>query len=448
MKILYIPRVHTSLRATSISPIAFMVDLAQKFTDKIEIDFLVPKNLVTDDINLSNVRFIKILDCFEDKWLGRFDPVITDFLRKAQSGKYDYDLVIVNAFYHFSDVNICLFERKWGGIQIRSSIPVIYFITEYNDGNIQWVEEGWVKSVVSNVVMHNISIVFTENDKKKILFDIIDIVSPSRYLKIIENVKVLKPFIFDKLLSRVKDIFERDELVFSHFGTVPPRKRIDILISSVDRAVRLGYPAKVLLVSPKKIPDEFKKNSFVDYIEDCPREDFFKHAERADIYYHGATYEGTGLSYVQCSLMGLVGLYVNTPCITDRMPKEYPFVVNENDIDSMVLMLCEIHKNKSFYPKYDFFRKQLEDFNRELFSSNNAADRFLDVFKNAIRHSAMNDKLNDSYIGKIVNDIDVRDRKDLSYNDFVNLIQMKLVNKNLELKKLIPARVFRALKNG
>jgi hypothetical protein len=406
---------------------------------ELKLDIIVPEDTITDDITLPNVTFLKIAQTHNDPFVNHLSFEAWDYVRRRNK---QYSAVLTNLPYWVDPLNTALWERIWGGLAPRYTTPLLCVSDEWDDKELQWAETEWAKATMASILQRHRVMTLTVPDKARILIDII----PYKPTGALNHPYVITPTVYSE---DVEPMIKHNDgkLRIFHGGTVPKRKRIDELIDVVGK-VRGMYPnVSIILATPKELPDKYKDIDYVEYHENCTREEFKKLQYTADIAYCGPKYIGTGLAYTQNVFAGLPLLILHGDWLRGRLPDDYSFIAKgKRELEQQVAMLAEIYKSQNA-DELQFVNENflnLQTYMNDNQNSVEAVDRILEHFRvegGAAMGEATKVK---HFLWDIIRENEI---SFTSYADFCKDVQKHIKSDKIDVRKVVTEGMYWNIKS-
>ena len=358
MRILYYALFHTSDWPSGCSAIAHLIDLVAACRDysdleHLSVDIVVPDSAKAEEISIPGIRWISIQKLKVGPGKG-LTPVPPEWYEWLQTDD-DYDLIVFCFASQFLALKGALFERKQSAELLPMARPVAAVLSEPSDKYLRFPLTPWGRLSFATVPAVAPVAVFNAVDIRYLHQCLDDLLSPSLSEHAKKQITLLRPYVHAGAVESFRRNtcgVQQRTLTFLHAGTLSDRKRVYLLIEALEKARHRFPEIKLIIVTQwGEISPTFYR-PWIEVILRANRDTFFRQLSRSDVFFCGAEYEGTGLSYVQMAEAGLVGIFIDAEWLKDRLPSGYPWLVPEEaKLQAYIERLCQQIRTSSGGPE-------------------------------------------------------------------------------------------------
>lgn len=416
LRILLIPRQHTSKRAGQCSGFNALRWVLEEMgrQGKAVTTVRLQAGIEVDGLPTDEVNMRYVFGRTEYRHSIRAETIETDddLVQMFHSRKVTADVVLTDHCFTPPYHHTIQYEIPFR-MNIPENVPMVVYFDETtwpHHGTIYFRQPAAVPTLAVCSLLGGLWFI-SEFCKEHFLKKARPYFSATFIRKIIEEGKVLTPTLdtkgtdFDEIYAKnMARRQNREEVLIFQAASVPPNRRYDVLLRSVEKAKILGDKRlKIRFCTPRHELPEYIKGEFVDMRLNTTRDDLVATLHESDLIYEGNFFMGTALFLWESVLAGSLPVMYRDSKTADwmkgRIPKDYPyFAKNEEELTALWLWLSE-HIDD---PEVTAVREKLRATVKREVDQEKKAELWADSFGDVLRRSTDFKKYRNGMWGKMV----------------------------------------------
>lgn len=221
---------------------------------------------------------------------------------------------------------------------------VTYFTETWYDERLPHLRTAHGRQCVAASILAGPALVMTEIDRRALLDLLREFFRPAQVARAEAWLHVVPPCIDTSLVDERLGEYAMARAtrraagvthVF-HGGSLEPKRHLPQMVQAAGDIAKIRK-LRFVVKTQKEVGDPFQA-SHVDYEGGVNRAKYLDALGQGDILWCGSEYEGTGLAYMEAIRSGMAALFLDSPWIRERIPANYPFVVDRPEKIGDVLL--------------------------------------------------------------------------------------------------------------